>query len=46
MRRPLCRGSTALAARYGSQIVRWMTTPICEAIVGAFIALALIGTVI
>jgi len=36
----------ALAARYGSQILRWMKTTTFEAIVGVFIALALIGTVV
>ncbi len=35
----------ALASRYGSQIIRWMKTPTFTAIVGIFIALAVIGTV-
>lgn len=37
---------TALAAHYGGQILRGMKTPVFEAVVGVFIALALIGTVI
>jgi hypothetical protein len=36
----------AFAARYGSQILRWMRTPTFHAIVGAFIALAVIGTAV
>jgi membrane protein YqaA with SNARE-associated domain len=36
----------ALASRYGSQILRWMKTPTFEAVVGVFIALAVIGTTI
>src|SRR5438093_4217 len=36
----------ALASRYGSQILRWMKTPVFEAIVGVFIGLALIGTIV
>jgi membrane protein YqaA with SNARE-associated domain len=36
----------ALASRYGSQIIRWMKTPIFEMIVGIFIALAVIGTIV
>ena len=35
-----------LAASYGTRIVRWMHTSIFEGIVGVFIALALIGTVV
>src|SRR4051812_10993145 len=34
----------ALASHYGSQILRWMKTPMFTGIVGVFIALALIGT--
>jgi len=34
-----------LASRYGSQIIRWMKTPTVTAIVGVFIALAVIGTI-
>jgi membrane protein YqaA with SNARE-associated domain len=37
---------TALARRYGTGIIGWMKTPSFKFIVGAFIALALIGTVI
>jgi membrane protein YqaA with SNARE-associated domain len=36
----------ALAARYGSRILRWMETPAFEAIVGTLIVLAVAGTVI
>lgn len=36
---------SALASRYGSRIIRWMKTPTFEAIVGIFIALAVIGTI-
>lgn len=44
----LCRFEleAALASRYGSQILRWMKTPTFEAVVGVFIALALVGTTI
>src|SRR5262245_33047263 len=44
----LCRFGieAALAHRYGSQILRWMKTPTFEAVVGAFIALAVIGTIV
>jgi len=35
----------ALASYYGSQILRWMKTPMFTAVVGVFIALALVGTV-
>jgi membrane protein YqaA with SNARE-associated domain len=37
---------SALASRYGSGILRWMRTPTFEMIVGAFIALAVIGTIV
>jgi membrane protein YqaA with SNARE-associated domain len=36
----------ALAARYGSGILRWMNTPSFHMVVGVFIALAVIGTVV
>ena len=36
----------ALAHRYGTQIVRWMKTPTFQAVVGLFIALAVIGTIV
>lgn len=36
----------ALASHYGSQILRWMKTPMFKSVVGVFIALAVIGTVI
>jgi membrane protein YqaA with SNARE-associated domain len=36
----------ALAARYGSQIIHWMRTPTFHAVVGAIIALAVIGTAV
>ena len=36
----------ALAYRYGSQILRWMKTPTFQAVVGVFIALAVIGTIV
>jgi membrane protein YqaA with SNARE-associated domain len=36
----------ALAHRYGTQIVRWMDTPTFQTVVGVFIALALIGTIV
>ena len=36
---------TALASYYGSQIIRWMKTPLFETIVGAFIVLVVIGTI-
>jgi membrane protein YqaA with SNARE-associated domain len=35
-----------LAARYGSQILRWMKTPMFRTIIAVLIALALLGTVI
>jgi len=35
-----------LAHRYGSQILRWMKTPTFQAVVGVFIALAVIGTIV
>lgn len=37
---------TALAAHYGAGIVRWTRTPLFEAVVGAFIALVVIGTIV
>jgi membrane protein YqaA with SNARE-associated domain len=36
----------ALAARYGSGILRWMRRPTFEMVVGGFIALAVIGTIV
>jgi membrane protein YqaA with SNARE-associated domain len=36
----------ALAHRYGSQILRWMRTPTFKIVVGVFIALAVIGTIV
>ena len=36
----------ALASRYGSQILRWMKTPAFQAVIGVFIALAVIGTIV
>src|SRR4029077_7222391 len=36
----------ALAHRYGSQILRWMRTPTFKLVVGVFIALAVIGTIV
>jgi membrane protein YqaA with SNARE-associated domain len=36
----------ALASHYGSQILRWMKTPMFKMVIGVFIGLALIGTVI
>lgn len=36
----------ALASHYGSQILRWMKTPMFETIVGVFIALAVVGTIV
>ena len=36
----------ALAAHYGSGILRWMKTPAFQTVVGLFIALAVIGTVV
>lgn len=36
----------ALASRYGSGILRWMKTPPFQIVVGAFIALAVIGTIV
>ena len=35
-----------LAHRYGTQIVRWMNTPTFQAVVGVFIALAVVGTIV
>lgn len=37
---------TWLAAHYGSQILRWMRTPMFKDVVGFFIALAVIGTIV
>jgi membrane protein YqaA with SNARE-associated domain len=37
---------SALASHYGSQILRWMQTPMFRAVVGVFITLAVIGTVV
>jgi membrane protein YqaA with SNARE-associated domain len=36
----------ALAATYGSQILGWMKTPAFKVVVGVFVALALIGTIV
>jgi membrane protein YqaA with SNARE-associated domain len=36
----------ALAAYYGSGILRWMKTPTFQMVVGVFIALAVIGTIV
>jgi membrane protein YqaA with SNARE-associated domain len=36
----------ALASRYGSGILRWMRTPTFQMVVGVFIALAVIGTIV
>ena len=36
----------ALAATYGRQILGWMKTPAFQVVVGVFIALALIGTIV
>lgn len=36
----------ALASLYGSQILRWMKTPVFQAVVGVFIALAVLGTIV
>ena len=37
---------SALAAHYGSGILRWMKTPTFQMVVGVFIALAVIGTIV
>ncbi len=37
---------TALASYYGSQIIRWMTTPLFETIIGGVIILAVLGTIV
>jgi membrane protein YqaA with SNARE-associated domain len=37
---------SALASLYGSQIIRWMKTPTFGMVVGIFIALAVIGTIV
>jgi hypothetical protein len=34
------------AARYGSQILRWMETPMFVTIVGALVVLAVVGTIV
>jgi membrane protein YqaA with SNARE-associated domain len=36
----------ALASHYGTAILRWMKTPTFQVIVGVFIALAVIGTIV
>jgi len=36
----------AMAHRYGTQIVRWMETPTFQTVVGVFIGLAVIGTIV
>lgn len=36
----------ALASHYGSGILRWMKTPTFQMVVGVFIALAVIGTIV
>lgn len=36
---------TALAAYYGSQIIRWMKTPMFKTVVGGFIVIVVIGTI-
>ena len=36
----------ALAAHYGSGILRWMKTPTFQTVVGVFIGLAVIGTIV
>jgi membrane protein YqaA with SNARE-associated domain len=36
----------ALASHYGSGILRWMKTPAFQMVVGVFIALAVIGTIV
>jgi membrane protein YqaA with SNARE-associated domain len=36
----------ALASQYGSGILRWMKTPTFQMVVGGFIALAVIGTIV
>ena len=35
-----------LASHYGSQILRWMKTPLFKTVIGGFIALAVIGTIV
>ena len=35
-----------LASHYGGQILRWMKTPMFKTVIGVFIALALIGTIV
>jgi membrane protein YqaA with SNARE-associated domain len=43
-----CRflAEAGLASRYGSGILRWMKTPTFQLVIGVFIALAVIGTVV
>jgi membrane protein YqaA with SNARE-associated domain len=36
----------ALASRYGTQILRWMRTPTFKTVIGAFIVLAVVGTIV
>lgn len=36
----------ALASHYGSGILRWMKTPMFQTVVGVFIALAVVGTIV
>jgi membrane protein YqaA with SNARE-associated domain len=36
----------ALAAHYGSGILRWMKTPTFQMVIGVFIALAVVGTIV
>jgi membrane protein YqaA with SNARE-associated domain len=36
----------ALASHYGGQILRWMKTPMFKGVIGVFIGLALIGTIV
>jgi membrane protein YqaA with SNARE-associated domain len=36
----------ALASYYGRRILRWMRTPLFTAVIGVFIALAVIGTIV
>jgi membrane protein YqaA with SNARE-associated domain len=36
----------ALAARYGGRILRWMESTVFEVIIGALIALAIVGTIV
>jgi membrane protein YqaA with SNARE-associated domain len=36
----------ALASHYGRAVLRWMKTPMFQAVVGVFIALAVVGTIV